>query len=162
MNDTGRKLQELGEVLFVVVIILSVIFGVIYIAALPTTGFVIAGLIIIGAGILTAFVYRYLMRGFGELLENQAEQTALLMKMTEYIKQNALQAKPAPETADKPTGEVLNSPESFGTITNPTARFESRSTTEITCPVCQKIQLSNRDTCYSCGCKFFYSDEQPD
>lgn len=43
---------------------------------------------------------------------------------------------------------------------NPPAVFKSRSESRIECPCCHKSQMSNRNSCYSCGTKFIFSDEQ--
>ncbi len=40
-----------------------------------------------------------------------------------------------------------------------TATFPSRSIGTIRCPVCDKPQMANRNACYSCSCKFVYTDE---
>ena len=39
------------------------------------------------------------------------------------------------------------------------AHFSSRSIDEIECPICRKKQMSNRNSCFCCGCKFIYDDE---
>lgn len=39
------------------------------------------------------------------------------------------------------------------------AHFASRTVGEITCPICQREQMSNRDVCSRCGCEFIYDDE---
>ncbi len=40
-----------------------------------------------------------------------------------------------------------------------TATFPSRSSSTVKCPACGRPQMSNRNGCFSCGCKFVYADE---
>jgi uncharacterized protein (DUF983 family) len=40
------------------------------------------------------------------------------------------------------------------------AVFPSRTVEQIECPNCQKTQMSNRNSCYSCGCEFQFEDEK--
>jgi hypothetical protein len=161
-DDTSQKILNIADILFYIVIVLSIIVGFLYLAILQNAVGVITGLIIAAIGILTAFVYRYLIRGFGEIVGHQAEQTQLLVRMTEYMKATAQNADQAPAGAGRTTAAVsVNVESSSGGTSANTAVFTSRSEQEIVCPVCNKVQLSNRDTCYSCGCRFIYKDEQP-
>lgn len=41
-----------------------------------------------------------------------------------------------------------------------TAYFETRFVLNIECPVCNKIQKPNRNSCFSCGCHFIYGDQE--
>jgi hypothetical protein len=43
-----------------------------------------------------------------------------------------------------------------GKTTKRVAHFESRGVDEIICPICQKKQKPDRNSCYSCGCQFLY------
>lgn len=45
-------------------------------------------------------------------------------------------------------------------VEKPPAIFKSRSEARIECPNCHKEQMSNRNSCYSCGTRFIFSDEQ--
>ncbi len=36
--------------------------------------------------------------------------------------------------------------------------FPSNSFSNITCPICRKVQMPNRSSCYSCGTRFVYDD----
>jgi hypothetical protein len=101
-NHTGEKIQNIAEVLFVCAIVLSVIAGIAYFAILRGgVGFFVC-LLIVAAGIFGAFVYRYLMRGFGEIVEHQAEQTQLLLRMTEYLKTAVVDSGAAQTGTGKP------------------------------------------------------------
>jgi uncharacterized membrane protein YeaQ/YmgE (transglycosylase-associated protein family) len=157
-------------VLFVCAIVLSVIAGIAYFAILRGgVGFFVC-LLIVAAGIFGAFVYRYLMRGFGEIVEHQAEQTQLLLRMTEYLKTAVVDSGAAQTGTGKPyhTGAYqppYQAPLSTDVVPSqaqtPTARFATRLMGDIACPVCGKRQMSSRNSCYACGCTFIYEDEQP-
>ncbi|SHI23545.1 hypothetical protein SAMN02745823_03736 [Sporobacter termitidis DSM 10068] len=161
-NETSQKIQNFAGVLFYCIIALSVIAGISYLMLLQGISGAVALLIAVAMGTLLAFLYKYVCTGFGEIVEHQAEQTALLIKMTELMKDVA-NAGPAtgsvtPRTAEAPAPAKAEADDGPNT---PAVRLTTRAVGEIVCPVCRKPQLSNRNSCYSCGCRFIYDDEQP-
>ena len=167
-NRTGDKIQNIADVVFVCTIVLTAILGICYMAILRgITGFLVL-LLVAGIGVFAAFVYKYLMQGFGEIVAHQAEQTRLLQRLTEYMRQNAVspgavrpESVAAPFASSPPVQPLVQSGSVPGAEQTPTARFATRRLGDIACPVCHKRQMSNRDSCYACGCRFIYEDEQP-
>ena len=171
---TGQTIQNLAEILFYISIIAVIILGGSYWYLLSRLmrgglGFLVC-IIIIGVGIFGAYIYKILMIGFGEVVEHQAEHTDLLRKMIFLMQNNAGNQTPGmPQAAQAVRAETKSpavTPSNEQASARPpespqTAEFESRSAQEIFCPICGKAQLSNRNFCYSCGCRFTFKDEQP-
>lgn len=63
-------------------------------------------------------------------------------------------------TAESITAEMKHNSGSVSETKADTVVFESRKLERISCPVCHKSQMTNRDTCFSCGTIFVYADEQ--
>ncbi len=89
------------------------------------------------------------------------------LKTTKNISNHA-NVKPAPTVGVQPSNNAVvmpnREPETPNTQSKPdekTETFKSRSLMTIICPICNKDQSSIRDSCFNCGCKFIYKDEQP-
>ncbi len=172
---TGNTIQNLADILFYVTVIAFIILGGVYWYLLSRLmrgglGFLVC-IIIIGVGVFGAYIYKLLMIGFGEIVEHQSEHTDLLRKMIVLMQNDAHNQTPGshqsaqaaviePEHAVAPQSNNQTTPESQPAPTVQTAEFESRSAQDIVCPICGKAQMSNRNSCYSCGCRFIFRDEQ--
>jgi hypothetical protein len=169
VKQTGKQLHLLSDILFLAFIFMAVIFGLLYMTSTSgPSGFLIF-LIIMAVGVLFAFVYRYLFKGFAELIENQAAQTELISEMAGSLQEILKNQRDAAVTGTL-FGNPSNAPyvsrhdDSGPAAPEPqpedqTALFKSRSLGAVICPVCHKTQLTNRDVCSSCGCRFVYADE---
>ncbi len=171
---TGQTIQKLAEILFYISIIAVIILGGSYWYLLSRMmrgglGFLVC-IMIIGVGVFGAYVYKVLMMGFGEIVEHQDEHTDLLKKMILLMQNNAGHQTPgmpqAAQAVRAETGSPAVTPPNEQVSAHPpespqTAEFESRSASTVACPVCGKEQMSNRNFCYSCGCRFIYRNEQP-
>ena len=170
-NHTGVKIQNLADTLFVLTIVLTVLLGIVYLVMVRNVVGFILFIVILAAGILGAYVNKLLLCGFGEIVEHQAEQTQLLIRMTEYLKAGAVNSGCGQTAAGMPASagtyqSVTQAPSTAApqpetAAQTATARFKSRQPIEIVCPVCNKHQQSNRNSCFSCGCRFIYEDELP-
>lgn len=169
MKQTGKQLQLLSDILFLAFIFMAVIFGFFYMASSSGPNGFLIFLVIMAAGVLLAFIYRYLFKGFAELIENQAAQTELISEMAGSLQELFKNQRDAALT-----GMLFGSPSSAPYVTRhddsgpaapelppeeQTALFKSRSQGAVICPVCHKTQLTNRDACSSCGCRFVFADE---
>lgn len=172
-NRTGQTIQNIANILFYISVIAIVILGAVYWIVLYTfsrgsLGFLVC-ILIIGFGILYAYIYKLLMIGFGEIVEHQSLQTDLLRKMVKSIHNDTFSQEDnhsaravgfeSTQSAEVPQTSPAASPESQPAPVVQTATFKSRSVNTIVCTVCTKEQMSSRNYCYSCGCKFIYEDE---
>ena len=167
-NKTGQTLQNFANILFYVTVILFIIVGLSYWVILAGAlrgglGFLLC-ILVIGTGVFIAYIYKILMTGFGEIVEHQSEHTDLLRKMIKLLQHDTIDQSSATQAAIGMTvqSDNENKQTAFNSQSEPakkTAEFESRSVQHIICPVCGKTQMSNRNSCYSCGCIFVYKDE---
>lgn len=145
--------------------IIAVIYGIIAAIAAIAIGLTIESLAYFVVILIAGFVQSVFIYGFGEiisLLSNIDYKIGVNIKsQNEYQKPQSVQIKNSKKT--KPE-QVTVSAESYvhNTNVNPDEKvvhFSSRTVEEITCPICQREQMSNRDVCSRCGCKFIYDDE---
>ncbi len=82
---SGGKIQSIASAVFIIGVVISVIVGLVPLALMSILqGFsLIAFLIVVVVGCLISWVVSEILRGFGEMVENVAESTALLEEMKE-------------------------------------------------------------------------------
>ena len=158
-KQTGRDLIQAANIVFYIGVGASVLLGIIYMIARRGVG-IIAGIIIIPLGIFGAYIYKLLLTGFGHIVENQSVQTDLLQHMIDEMQNKADASMEQPVEAEP--AKIVETPgDSPPAPPVQTAEFESRTAATVFCPVCGKEQKTNRNFCYSCGCKFIFRDEPP-
>ena len=52
-----------------------------------------------------------------------------------------------------------NSPAGTASDSKHTAHFQNRKSAQVTCPICNNAQMSNRNSCFKCGCNFVFESE---
>ena len=173
-RQTSQNIQSIAKTLFSISVIAAILLGILIWVILARfygsgLGFLVC-VLIIGLSIVLAYIYKILMIGFGEILDQHAEQTDMLRKITTHINNNTpnqTAKRPAQDDMTQSAHPAEASPHNTPAQANTphaekqTAVFESRSSKTIVCPICNKEQISIRNSCFNCGSKFIYLLELP-
>lgn len=182
-EQTGEKIKDIADKTGFIIVMFSVIMGFWTWNRIGDTSGVWIGILVMCFGMFSAYVVVKLLYSYGDILNNSIEQTNILKRMEaekiaekqrrEQEEARRLQTEKfwdfqaAAETDDgMPPDDAAsggdNSAPLRGVIdprTRGVAHFADRSRHGIICPICGRIQDSNRHKCYSCAAGFIFDNE---
>lgn len=107
-------------------------------------------------------VLALILYSIGELLD----RLSIIHREMENLnfKISDIENEPVPRYSNQDNQTVPENPNNTSLlkpikIENKIATFAARPQKSIVCPTCQTNQNADRQCCYSCGCKFLFSDE---
>lgn len=163
-DDIGGKIKTLAGVTCALGMIASVC-GAIALWAQDSsyTPTIFLGVLVLGLGCLGSWVGSFITYGFGELIENTTrihEDNLELQKILTLIKNKSgeidLQEDGASAISDNCEAKKTSDSKQEN---EPLEMYKvDRSANEIVCPVCGKVQKSDRELCWNCGALF--TDEE--
>ena len=156
-DNIGGKIKTWAQILCILGITGSVIWAI---ATLMQSNYyhvtILESALILGLGSLGSWVGSFITYGFGELIENTTkihEDNIELQKMLTLIEKDSDKV----ETQENEEDSIINY-DAYPVNVPKGASSEiyevDRSANEIACPVCGKIQKSDRELCWNCGARF--------
>lgn len=156
-DNIGGKIKTWAQILCILGITGAVIGAI---ATLMQSNYyhvtILESVLILGLGSLGSWVGSFITYGFGELIENTTkihEDNIELQKMLTLIGRDSDKA----ETQENEEDPTVNSDAYPGNVPKEASSeiYEvDRSANKIVCPVCGKIQKSDRELCWNCGARF--------
>ncbi len=156
-DNIGGKIKTLAAVTCGLGIAASIIGAIaLWAQSSPYNSTTSAGVLVLVLGSLASWIGSFFTYGFGELIENTTkihEDNIELQKMLTLIGKDSDKA----ETQENEEDPTVNSDAYPGNVPKEASSeiYEvDRSANKIVCPVCGKIQKSDRELCWNCGARF--------
>lgn len=155
-DDIGGKIKGLAKVITIIGIIASCICGLV---TLVESENLLVGVLVAGLGSLGSWVGSFLLYGFGELIDQTADNNRLLRQIStsgkntskdisDLVHVTAAQSTPS-ATDVKPAAPASPVSAVVGSCTP--VRVDSM---RVQCPKCQTVQMGNNSACSHCGIRF--------
>ena len=156
-DNIGGKIKALAVVTCGLGIIASIIGAIaLWIQNSDYNPTAFSGVLVLVLGSLASWIGSFFTYGFGELIENTTkihEDNIELQKMLTLIEKDSDKV----ETQENEEDSIINY-DAYPVNVPKGASSEiyevDRSANEIACPICGKIQKSDRELCWNCGARF--------